>query len=314
MKPGTNDIRHILSGPTIIATVPLKSLSESQILDSLRLCDSLPTFSDRVMNFIQCLDKGELMDQKTLQIVSTDPGLSAALIRMASSANYAQMRPIKDIASALNVLGIKAARSAAYSTLVSDATKRLAGTKLSAQKFAAHCLMVSIVSKVISEKSSAIGGKASTIPSDVVAAAGLLHDLPWAVFSLMFPKQFDELYTQAASTGFRMEDQFTVALKYPYAKFAHAVFEHFDIPHEIRQAVVQMVDNVQDIEVCGGVLSLRAGNHLANMVRFQMIPLSSPQTIPSQYEDLLKIKSEEWVEIVNVGIYWTNTSLMAMAA
>lgn len=101
--------------------------------------------------------------------VSTDPGLTARLIRMSNSAYFGLNRPVSDAREAIVVLGFEVVKSMAIGASVVDAFASL-GQAFDMARFWRHSVSTAIAAEQVA---LAVGG----VKSEVAFCGGVLHDV-----------------------------------------------------------------------------------------------------------------------------------------
>lgn len=290
-------------------------MSREKIQSAFQLSASVPSMSESVRKFIELLDAGQLVSPQTLQAVAGDPGLSAVLIRAASTAKFAQSKPVSDARTALQLLGSKGARSAAQSTLLSSASAFIhRRSKLDPSRFVTHSLMVSILARYLYDMSKSRLGFSSQLGAEEVSTAGTLHELPWAGFCALFPAEFDELYVMAASNQRTLAQQFEIRYQYVHKDFVALIFESWKLPAEILDLAVaagqdEFTAGRPEAEYC-----LQLANLLAEKNRFNLVPLNSREEALEPLCGALGLEEGDIEEAVKVAAAWTNASVATRAA
>ncbi len=136
----------------------------------------LPAFPDIALRVKEILDKPDVSAEQVAMVVSSEPVLSARLLKVANSAAYPNRsgEPVKDVRTAITRLGFNMARN----TAVSIAMEQLMAVKRGdsevvrghMEKLWQHSLEVAALSQVLARRLTRLN-------ADEAMLAGLLHDL-----------------------------------------------------------------------------------------------------------------------------------------
>lgn len=178
------------------------TVTYEQIHARLSCETSLPQIPLAALRLNELVDT-ELISQDVLRVVASDPGLTAGLLRSASSPLYAlSPRPISDVRTALSILGVRGVKSVAMSVLMQSVAGSISRSSLDAQKFVQHSTFVGIMAKYVFLRRCQMQPVAATVNPDQVFAAGILHDLGLGLVAISYPALYGELETEA--TGWKI--------------------------------------------------------------------------------------------------------------
>ncbi len=120
-------------------------------------------------------------------VISSDPALTAKLLRLANSAYYGYSRQISNVREAVILLGMRTVRSVAISSAIIDAFGGAQATEhFDPDLFWAHSVCVGLVAEAIARNMR--GAR----PEDAFTA-GVVHDIGKLAVMTCEPQLFDEL-------------------------------------------------------------------------------------------------------------------------
>jgi HD-like signal output (HDOD) protein len=136
----------------------------------------------RVVEQLLSLSPSDATTRDFADLIATDQGLSAKVLRLVNSAFYSLRTPISSIRQASALLGIRTLKSLALSVSVIQIFKRRP-TGYDPVRFWHHALAVALAGRKIAERIH--------LPfQDEVYIAGLLHDIGLPLLVERFPKEF----------------------------------------------------------------------------------------------------------------------------
>lgn len=167
--------------------------------------------------------------------LSRVPVVAAALLRIANSALYGQRGQVGSLPRALTVLGLDAVRGIVLATSVRHLGRQIDPRVLDGEAWLAHAV------------STAVAARRLALPrldrrqAEEAFAAGLLHDLGWALFAAMQPALLGE-YRLRLAAGNDRDPRHGLAVERACFGLDHAecgavVVQHWGLPAAIVAAV-----------------------------------------------------------------------------
>lgn len=160
---------------------------------------TLPQLPTAAIKLNQLLQSDNVNPMELEQAIVSDPALTAALLRAASSAMYGRIeQPVTTVRTALMRLGFKSVKAVSLSlwtqAIVSQAHGR---SKLNPQRFTDHSTFVGYMSRYIFSRRMHQERFPTAWSADEIMAAGVLHCLGPALFAVVEPLQFERVLNQA---------------------------------------------------------------------------------------------------------------------
>jgi putative nucleotidyltransferase with HDIG domain len=175
--------------------------AESKSHESERLVDEVVRGLERIPPLPHVLFKilGELDNAgstaKSLgSIVSTEPVLTAALLRVANSASTGLRQRVLSIDEAVAYLGYSTVRSLVLRMKLAELTPQRARNGYDSEKLWAHSLVVGQVASHLAERA---GG----LDAGLVTTIGLLHDIGKLAINSQFPDAVPRLWQRDAAAA-----------------------------------------------------------------------------------------------------------------
>lgn len=163
--------------------------------------------------------------------IASDQSLSAALLRLVNSASYGHYRKVKDITTAIVMLGFFEVRNLALSATCFrhfGISSRSASDYDRTQLWR-HSVASAMAAERLAKRLHLDGGSAFV--------AGLLHDIGKVVLDLLYPEEFQRAYQTA-----RMEQKFIRDVEIELFDMDHAIAgellaEHWNLPQAIVESI-----------------------------------------------------------------------------
>ncbi|MCX5769507.1 MAG: HDOD domain-containing protein [Candidatus Hydrogenedentes bacterium] len=206
-------------------------MARPDVRDTISKISSLPTLPSILT---QILATAADPDSSAIDLgrhIASDQSLSAALLRLVNSASYGHYREIKDIATAIVMLGFFEVRNLALSA---TCFRHFAGSRRSASDYDRtqlwrHSVASAMAAERLAKRLHVDGGSAFV--------GGLLHDIGKVVFDVLYPDEFRRAYQKA-----RLERKYIREVELESFDLDHSVAgellaEHWNLPHVIVESI-----------------------------------------------------------------------------
>ncbi len=198
----------------------------------LRAIDSLPPLPAVALRVIQVAQDPKSSASDLALVISADPGLSAAILRIVNSAAYRRAREVTSVQEALVVLGFVQARNVAISSAITSA---YAPDSLNAlfriSAFWRHSLAVAF-------RASELSSHLRNLDGPSAFTAGILHNMGRLAMFHADPAGLDQAVAVAIASGRDLEDVEWEMLGYDHAVLGAMLAEKWRLPAEIRDAII----------------------------------------------------------------------------
>jgi len=199
----------------------------------IRAVEALPPLPAVAMRVVQVAQDPVSSAADLAMVVSSDPGLSASILRAANTVAYRRAQGTTSVQQALVVLGFERARNIAVSSAI---TSRYAPDALNAlfriDAFWRHSIAVAF-------KAAELARKARGLDIPTAFTAGILHNMGRLAMFYADPAAVD----QAVAEAMRREEPFDEVehelLGYDHAEVGGLLAEKWGLPQAIRDAIVE---------------------------------------------------------------------------
>lgn len=166
-------------------------------------------------------------------VISSDPGLSARILRVVNSAAYRRSREVTSVQEALVVLGFIQARNIAISSAITSAyAPDTQNSLFHIEPFWRHSIAVAF-------KCSEIAGLSRKLDVPSSFTAGILHNMGRLAMFHANPAGIDQAVSLALSAGISIEDAEEQVLGYNHAAVGGELARKWNLPAEIAEAIAQ---------------------------------------------------------------------------
>lgn len=253
-------------------------------LDSLLAkSNSLPSIPRVVQEVLGELDADDPDPRKISQSVSTDPALTARMLKLANSAFFGLTREISSVNEAVNVLGFQHVRTLVTAVALGSSFKAVPGINL--EQFWRYSLNTAKMCRPLARSMKLNDGAAFT--------AGLVHAVGDLVMHIGMPEEMKKLDFAVSPFDLKRAEAELSALGYTYADVGAAFAKKWDFPEAIVKALQhQLLPFEGDIyEPMAGVVHMAAWRARAEEVHLDREGLT--KTFPDVVAMLLGLDLEQ---------------------
>ena len=201
----------------------------SKLLDELRELQPIPLVAARVMTLVQD-PSTEVRD--LAEVVSTDPSLSARMIRLSNSAEYAFGRRCASARDAIQLLGFLQVRqiavTASFMSMFAEADRT--DTIFDTDLFWAHSLTVAVAAEMMATETGAAR------PDDAFTA-GVLHDIGRLVLRQALPDEFRRAGELARAEGIPLHEAELRTTGHRHEEIGEALARRWLFPDHLAKAI-----------------------------------------------------------------------------
>ncbi len=231
----------------------MQGIEFHELVRTFQTTEALPQLPDSAIRLVQVCDNEEATLQEAEVVVVSDPGLTAMVIRSASSVRYLSAGgPPTTVSSAVMRLGLRALKALA----MTYAFRMLIGQRhdsdcYDAKRLARHSVFTAIATQYLFDRE--YGNREHDL--EEVFTFGLLHDLGVCLFATVAPDLFDECWRRAERTQSTFEATFEAIYSEPLATLGWAGASAWNLPdifveflhtrtHQGEPSDLQQVDSV----------------------------------------------------------------------
>lgn len=178
------------------------AVQKSQLDDLIARTLELPVLPATTQKVLGLMSDPDVSIEKVKRLVSTDPGLTAKILKVANSAFYGSYRNIQNLSQAILRLGLNAVRNIVVATSMKNVYKKFGlAEKLIWEQMLGAALAASVIARhtrVVDPEDAFIGG--------------LLHDIGKVVVNNEYPEKFakviERVYNEQVSFEVAEKDLF----------------------------------------------------------------------------------------------------------
>lgn len=203
--------------------------------DFLKKIKNLPTIS-AVANEINARDKDDTLTAQSLgTIISRDPALTAAVLKLANSAYYGMAREISNLERAVTVLGFDTIKNLALAISVFHVFKNREGSILDLKNLWYHSLGAGLAAKYLTLHSPIVTAD-KTLPEKAFIC-GILHDIGKIAFAQNLPEEMAEILKQTRSGTIAQHEIEKTILGFNHQRAGQAMAEVWNFPEEYQTVI-----------------------------------------------------------------------------
>ena len=194
----------------------------------IRAASNLPSPTAVAARLIEIADDPDLSMTMVVEVLRTDPALSAKLLRLANSPLYARRRRIDTLQQAVTMLGLDAVMTAALSlTLLSDG-EGMGATSLVFRTHWTRSVHAAVAAQVLAQRCTGVP------PADAFLAA-LVQDIGVLVVARLEPQTYGTLGRTSNHGDFVRVELDTLGLD--HAEIGAELLESWNLPDHVVEAV-----------------------------------------------------------------------------
>lgn len=196
----------------------------------IRTASNLPSPTAVAARLIEVADDPDLSMTMVVEVLRTDPALSAKLLRLANSPLYARRRRIDTLQQAVTMLGLDAVMTAALSlTLLSD-RETMGSTALVFRAHWTRSVHAAVAAQALAQRCTSVP------PADAFLAA-LVQDIGVLVIARLEPETYVALDRTSRHDDFITAE--LAALAMDHAEVGAELLESWNLPEHVVEAVRQ---------------------------------------------------------------------------
>lgn len=220
--------------------------ARKDIVNTIEALPPLPAVALRVMQVAQN-PKSSASDLAI--VVSSDPGLSARILRIVNSAAYRRSREVTSVQEALVTLGFVQARNIAISGAIAGAYAPDALNVLfRIETFWRHSIAVAF-------RASELAGKSRRLDVPSAFTAGILHNMGRLAMFYSDPAGLDQAVADAIARDVPLEVSEREMLDFDHTEVGEKLAIRWKLPEEVRSAIRHHHDDGLNETTVAGVVA-----------------------------------------------------------
>ncbi len=222
---------------------------------------SLPQIPKVVLELIESFNNEDIDISAIAKKVSTDPVLTAKVLRLANSAHYGIPKTVSSVDDASVILGMGSLRTMILASCMSNAFKPMPGYDQVA--FWKSAFGVAAYAKFIAEKTA-------KHDKEIAFTTGMLHSIGSLIIRHNMPQEAANIDEVESMSKTKRHDLEQAQLGFDYAEVGGELAKRWKFPDEIQQAISEQVahDKEQPYGDLAAILYL--GKYLESSFRKQL--------------------------------------------
>jgi HD-like signal output (HDOD) protein len=183
----------------------------------------IPSLPDVYYEFKDAMDDPEGSFDEISNIIATDPGLTARLLRIVNSAYFGFPSQIETISHAIGVVGLEQLNNLVISTVIMERFKGIPDSVMNMNSFWKHSIACGLAAKVISTHKEEIN-------TEKYFVAGMLHDIGRLIIALAAPFNILAVFMRCKSENIPLHEAEKDILGFTHADVGKHLLKDWDLP------------------------------------------------------------------------------------
>lgn len=221
----------------------------------VRNINNLPSPPAVIVELLHSIDDDDMSLSSLANIIARDQALVVRLLRIANSSFYGMPGRVDSIPDAIAVLGLRAVRTLAAASALSDGFAKASAPGFELEIFWRHSIATALSARALAQHMELAEGGAFV--------AGLLHDIGSLMLACSFPEHTAAVARYQAAHGCFFHEAETAVLGMDHARIGGILGERWHFPPLICAAIA---NHHRPDEPEGGALActVHLGNALAH--------------------------------------------------
>ncbi len=188
------------------------------------------SFPDLYYRIIEVLNDTKSSASHLAEVVSSDPGLSATLLKLVNSAFYGTPSRINSITRAIALIGGRELSTLALGTTVISHFSGIPSHLVDMKTFWKHSIATGIFARILANRKVGLS-------EEKLFIAGLLHDIGRLIIFQEFPKTAAHAIRVSHKERLPLYEVEAAIMGYDHAKIAGRLLLKWNFPEELRQII-----------------------------------------------------------------------------
>lgn len=197
--------------------------------------ENIPTLPEVFYRFKEAVEDPDSSFEELAEVVASDPGLTARLLRIVNSPIYWFSNPVETIPHAISIIGGVQMNDLVLSTCIIDRFGQSSLKGLDMHLFWEHGIACGLSAQILAKHLDILNPES-------IFVGGLLHDIGRLVICLNAPDLFSEIFLKAQTGNMSLLDSENKILGFDHAQVGEELLKRWDIP-KIHQETVRYHHN-----------------------------------------------------------------------
>ncbi len=185
----------------------------------------LPSPPAVAVKILDAVQNKESALKEIADIISSDPSLSAKMLRIANSGYYTRGGPITNIQRAMTILGTNVIKNIALSFVITGSFNVQEESHFNFDLFWKRCLISAVATDLLAAK---VG-----IKNDDLFITALLQDIGTLIIALSKPDEYSRIFNDSEIFAQDLEDAERSSFDYTHSQVGYALLQNWQLPDEI---------------------------------------------------------------------------------
>lgn len=205
---------------------------KARLTDVVLKASDLPVLPVTTQKVLSLMADPDVSIEKVKRIISTDPGLTAKILKVANSAFYGSYRNIQNLTQAILRLGLNAVRSIVLAASMKNVYKRFGLTE---KLLWEQMIGAALASTIIARQTRLCD------PEDAFIG-GLLHDVGKIVLNNEYPEAFARVMERVYNDGLPFHAAEIEVFDFSQRKVGSAVVKKWGFPENLEKLILYFDD------------------------------------------------------------------------
>lgn len=216
---------------------------------------SLP---EAVFRVNELIDSGDASNFELEQVISSDPALTAKLLKFANSSYFGFSGKIETILKAISIIGHKELRNLVIATSVTSTFKGIPAELVDMDTFWNHSITCGVTARLLTSNVNS---------RERFFIAGLLHGVGRLVLFSQYPKESAEVLSHMPDGGDAVIRAERKIFGFTHAQLGAELLKQWKLPPNIWKVVENQSDPMKDKEYQYDTSTLSAAISIANFMQ-----------------------------------------------
>ncbi|MBN1488620.1 MAG: GGDEF domain-containing protein [Phycisphaerae bacterium] len=200
----------------------------TDILESVRHADNLPTCPAVAMEVLRLIRQDDVSVAELARVIQNDPALTSKILKTVNSSLFGMPRKISSVQQAMVVLGLRTVKVMALSFTLVDSMRELRDGTFDLQGYWRHSLTTAVAARFLAETTH-------PVLADHAFVAGLLADIGVLAALHCAPAQYRPVIRARGTRPLQFVEQEMLALT--HAAISEMLLQIWNLPEPVVHAV-----------------------------------------------------------------------------
>jgi HD-like signal output (HDOD) protein len=219
-------------------TADMDTAADVKVKEVAEKAMDLPVLPATAQKVLSIMSDPDVSIEKIKRIISSDPGLTTKILKVANSAFYGGYRNIQNLTQGILRLGLNSVRNIVVATSMKNVYKRFGlAEKLLWEQMIGSALASSIIAK-----------KTRATDAEDAFIGGLLHDVGKVVLNNEFPEDFAKVMARVYNESISYSEAEAGVFDFSQRKVGASLVKKWGFPESIEMLLLHFDDHEKVVE------------------------------------------------------------------